>query len=256
MKLKTLLKSQVILLTIAIVLMFISVLFIDFRIRNYCNNAESVQLITELKTELDEYKQEIKDHNEYIKEIEQKIVLLTELIDTNKQIQDNLVKENDAMKKSLKRTSYPYISWYNSLAKKYNVDYGYVFEVSQIVIKYCKENKISSNHIMALIGVESEFNPNAKSYLGQSYGSGLCQVSDIVRQEYNWHSGDTEVSKDDLFNEEINIKVACWYYARLRDHYKVGKDMPSIMSAYNKGYKGGHAKNYVSKINANLSLLK
>ena len=202
-----------------------------------------------------DFKQYITETQNQLNDINKRINLLTELIDTNNQIQDNLVKENEAMKHKIDRDSYPFISWYNELAKKYNVDYAHVFEISQIVIKYSKKYKISSNHIMALIGVESKFKSNAKSYLGQSYGSGLCQVSDLVRQEYNWKTN-SKITHNDLFDIDTNIKIACWYYSRLRDTYGVPNNVNSLMSAYNKGYKGGYAKNYVDKIQKNLSLLK
>lgn len=148
----------------------------------------------------------------------------------------------------------PINRWYKFLADKYKADYGFVNELSTVVIKHCKYHRISSNHIMSMIGVESNFRPDVDSRLGAEYGRGLCQVSEKALLEYNWHNefGDIYESKD-LYNYEINIKVACWYYARLRDHYKKGPNFGDIFSAYNRGpYDKKYATNYVNKINENL----
>lgn len=157
----------------------------------------------------------------------------------------------------IKKPTIPYIKWYDILSQKYEKPYKDVFNISQIVIKYCKEHKVSSNHIMSLIGVESWFNPNATSYKGAKYGRGLCQVSEIVLKEYNWHNEYGDIFEpNDLYDIEINIKVACWYFARLIDHYHKDKNFMETLSAYNRGpYDKVYAKSYVSKILDNLRLL-
>jgi soluble lytic murein transglycosylase-like protein len=60
--------------------------------------------------------------------------------------------------------------------------------VSDLVLDYyltvirsnCKLNDINFNHIVSLVSVESNFNPNAISYKGYNSGLGLMQVSKVA----------------------------------------------------------------------------
>ena len=45
--------------------------------------------------------------------------------------------------------------------------------------------------------------------------------------------GDSTFSKEDLYNEEYNIRMGCWYLRRLNDTFN--KDLDLTIAAYNAG---------------------
>lgn len=118
---------------------------------------------------------------------------------------------------------------------------------------YSKKYGFDSEFILALIAVESKFNPTANSYLGAEYGRGLMQISEIALEEYNnWHYPEQHVSIEMLYLPYINIQVGCWTLAHNRDHYKVPSMGIDTCTAYNMGptawRNGDIAEAYTAKV--------
>lgn len=106
------------------------------------------------------------------------------------------------------------------LKKIYPTNYqGYVEE-------YAKQNEVDKYMIYAIIKAESNFKPDVKS---KSKAVGLMQLMEATAIEMS--SGN--VTEEDLYEPEINIKLGTKYYAYLLKHYK-GNNILAL-TAYNAG---------------------
>jgi len=90
-----------------------------------------------------------------------------------------------------------------------------------------------------LAWIESSNNPRAVSYKGAKYGRGLYQVSEKVLKEWNDFHPHEKYTPEDLFDPEINRKIATWYlYVRIPymlRRYKVPDTVEHRLIAYNWG---------------------
>lgn len=107
----------------------------------------------------------------------------------------------------------------------------------------------------ALSSIESSCNPNAISFIGAKYGRGLYQISEIALKEYNNYHTEERYAVQELFNPEINGKVAQWLLneriPQLLRFYGHDITVGSILNVYNIGIgsynKGKRNNNYVKK---------
>jgi hypothetical protein len=87
--------------------------------------------------------------------------------------------------------------------------------------------------------------------LGASYGRGLYQVSEIALSDYLQYHLKEKITPDDLFNPAINERIAVWLInvriPQILKHLKRPITIETVLSAYNKGYKGDLAWNYIKK---------
>lgn len=97
-----------------------------------------------------------------------------------------------------------------------------------------KECIININNI---IMIESSGDP--KAYNESSGARGLMQITPKVLKEWNSLNSSQQHTLDDLFNEEINIKLGSWYLDRIKDHYLphygLKGSIENIIVAYNWG---------------------
>lgn len=111
-------------------------------------------------------------------------------------------------------------------------------EISDIVYKYAVRFDINPHLILAIIQVESSFNPNARSPKGACV---LMQITPLVWQYYNpgsvcngRHLPGKEVHGDDcVYAVEANIRTGVHCLRDLIDYYQ-GETGPAI-EAYNAG---------------------
>ena len=124
------------------------------------------------------------------------------------------------------------------LAKRYRVSESLVQEVVDLAYKHESPVFPKAADILAIVGVESSFDPNAKSALKRDPAVGLMQVRPGV-----WN-----IKPGDLSTVEQQIK----HGAQILSHYykKLG-DKESAVHAYNIGItkfrRGGRNERYVSK---------
>lgn len=104
----------------------------------------------------------------------------------------------------------------------------YPKKYSEYVEKYAEEYNLDENLVYSVIKAESKFNEKAVSHKG---AKGLMQVSDITR---DWAIEELKLEKEkvDIFDPETNIKIGCWYLAKL--HKEFGK-LDLVIAAYNGG---------------------
>lgn len=97
------------------------------------------------------------------------------------------------------------------------ITYLQAYDILECMIEECSNYEWLDWEIFySLCAVESDFRPNVPSRAGAVYGRGLAQVSEIGLKEYNnWNT--EKYTPQDLYNYEINIKVACWLLNRYRN---------------------------------------
>ncbi len=101
---------------------------------------------------------------------------------------------------------------------------------SEYVEKYCIENDLDKYMVYSIIKAESNFNPNVKS---QSDAIGLMQLLEETANERANIIEDNNVTEEDLYDPETNIKLGTSYYAYLLKHYN-GNNVLAL-TAYNAG---------------------
>ena len=101
---------------------------------------------------------------------------------------------------------------------------------SEYVEKYSNENDLDKYTIYSIIKAESNFNPNVKS---QSDAIGLMQLLEDTANERANVIEEQNITEEDLYDPETNIKLGTSYYAYLLEHYE-GNNVLAL-TAYNAG---------------------
>lgn len=95
---------------------------------------------------------------------------------------------------------------------------------------YSSEYNLDPLFVLAVMKTESNFNENAHSHKD---AVGLMQITGNTGEWIADEMGLIGFSKDDLYNEEVNIQMGCWYLRRLLDMFNGNKDL--AVAAYNAG---------------------
>ncbi|MEG0456578.1 MAG: lytic transglycosylase domain-containing protein [Oscillospiraceae bacterium] len=115
---------------------------------------------------------------------------------------------------------------------------AYPLKYTEYVEKYSKEYNLDIAFVYAVIKSESSFNPNAVSHAD---AFGLMQIQE---ETFEWGKSKINekrsLSKDDLFNPEINIQYGCAIYRLLLNEFK---DINTAIAAYHAGW--GNVKNWL-----------
>ena len=106
----------------------------------------------------------------------------------------------------------------------------YPTKYEEYVEKYAGEYGIDKYMIYAIIKAESNFNPEVTS---QSDAIGLMQLLEETAIERSSAINELEVTKQDLYNPEINIQLGTSYYSYLLSYYKGNTVL--ALTAYNAG---------------------
>jgi hypothetical protein len=119
--------------------------------------------------------------------------------------------------------------------KKLQISSGSVYNrVSSIIDTYNKENPpISKRHLLAIIKVESQFNP--KAYNRRSGASGLCQ---FMPSTYRMIIKKYGIVDKGIFDIESNTLAGAYYWRDLMEVYNndVDRALSGYLGAYNTRY--------------------
>ena len=101
---------------------------------------------------------------------------------------------------------------------------------------FANQNCKSKIDLRKIISIESS--GNSKAYNSFSHERVLCQITPICLKEYNnFHK--IKYSESDLFNAEINKKIASWYLEiripQMLKHFKKIISVRNILISYNAG---------------------
>ena len=78
-------------------------------------------------------------------------------------------------------------------------------------------------YLRALAKRESNMNPNAANPGGADAAKGILQVVGVLRNDYNRVNG-TSYTPEDMFDPEINVKIAAWLLNRIVAGYQKHPD--------------------------------
>ena len=106
----------------------------------------------------------------------------------------------------------------------------YPVRYQAVVNEYCAEYNLPPELVYAVIHAESKFNESAESPKG---AKGLMQ---LTKGTADWGADELELenySYDGILEPELNIRLGCWYIAKLNEQF--GGDLNLVLAAYNAG---------------------
>ena len=110
-------------------------------------------------------------------------------------------------------------------------------EIAEIKELRAVETEASEINIDAIIQIESNGDQFAVSYKGIKHGAGIAQISSICHREYLDHHPIEILPERGLFDKDYNIKIAKWYFDRIKNHYLKGRGtIDDCLICYNWGY--------------------
>jgi len=104
------------------------------------------------------------------------------------------------------------------------------YKYQEYVDKYSNKYNLDPLFVLAVIKTESKFDDDAHSHKN---AVGLMQITVETGEWAAKEMGYNTFSKDDLYNEEYNIRMGCWYLRRLNDTFD--KDLDLTIASYNAG---------------------
>lgn len=104
------------------------------------------------------------------------------------------------------------------------------YKYQEYVDMYSKEYNLDPLFVLSVMKTESKFDDNAHSHKN---AVGLMQITVETGEWAANEMGYTTFSKDDLYDEQYNIRMGCWYLRWLGDMFDNDRDL--IVAAYNAG---------------------
>ena len=88
-----------------------------------------------------------------------------------------------------------------------------------------------------IVQIESSGNPLAHN--SGSGAAGLAQITPIALQDWNKMNPSEQYLYNHLFNPQVNIKIANWYFnnriPQMLKHYNMPVTLDNVLAAYNSG---------------------
>lgn len=107
--------------------------------------------------------------------------------------------------------------------------WAYPTEYSEMVEAKSKEYGVPVSVIYAVIRTESNFDPEAESWVG---ARGLMQITKDAFEWIDYYRGETGASWDDMYVPEVNIDYGTWLLSYLYDMFG---EWETVYAAYNAG---------------------
>ena len=104
------------------------------------------------------------------------------------------------------------------------------YKYHEYVDMYSKEYNLDPLFVLSVMKTESKFDDNAHSHKN---AVGLMQITVETGEWAANEMGYTTFSKDDLYDEQYNIRMGCWYLRWLGDMFNNDRDL--MVAAYNAG---------------------
>ena len=107
--------------------------------------------------------------------------------------------------------------------------YAFPYKHKEVIDKYSEEYNLDPLFVLSIIKAESKFDKSARSHKD---AIGLMQITESTGKWIAGQMGIEDFSSDMLYDENINIKMGCWYLNNLYNEFQ-NKDL--VISAYNAG---------------------
>lgn len=104
------------------------------------------------------------------------------------------------------------------------------YKYQEYVDMYSRQYNLDPLFVLSVIKTESKFDDNAHSHKN---AVGLMQITVETGEWAADKMGYSTFSKDDLYDEQYNIKMGCWYLRWLGDMFNNNRDL--MVAAYNAG---------------------
>ncbi len=118
-----------------------------------------------------------------------------------------------------------------SVGSKYVIKENFFpYKYKEYVDKYSSQYNLDPLFVLAVIKTESKFDDDAQSHKN---AVGLMQITVETGAWAAKEMGFNTFSKEDLYNQEYNIRMGCWYLRRLNDTFD--GDLDLTIAAYNAG---------------------
>lgn len=104
------------------------------------------------------------------------------------------------------------------------------YKYQEYVDMYSRQYNLDPLFVLSVIKTESKFDDNAHSHKN---AVGLMQITVETGEWAANEMGYSTFSKDDLYDEQYNIKMGCWYLRWLGDMFDNNRDL--MIAAYNAG---------------------
>lgn len=104
------------------------------------------------------------------------------------------------------------------------------YKYKEYIDLYSTQYDLDPLFVLAVIKTESKFDDDAHSHKN---AVGLMQITVDTGEWAAKEMGFKTFSKEDLYDEEYNIRMGCWYLRRLNDTFN--KDLDLTIAAYNAG---------------------
>ena len=104
------------------------------------------------------------------------------------------------------------------------------YKYQEYVDRYSSQYNLDPLFVLAVIKTESKFDDDAQSHKN---AVGLMQITVNTGEWAAKEMGFSTFSKDDLYDEEYNIRMGCWYLRRLNDTFD--GDLDLTIATYNAG---------------------
>lgn len=105
---------------------------------------------------------------------------------------------------------------------------AFPYKYPEYVNTYSEKYDLDPLFVLSVMKTESNFKEDAHSHKD---AVGLMQITGDTGEWIAGEMGLTGFSKDDLYNEEVNIQMGCWYLRRLLDMFNGNRDL--AVAAYN-----------------------
>lgn len=102
---------------------------------------------------------------------------------------------------------------------------NYPVAYNDYIVKYSSKYRLDRYLVMAVIKVESNFVPDARS----QYAAGLMQLTE---ETADWNAKEMKLKDYDYLDPETNIMIGCHYLRHLIDKYD---NTDTALAAYNGG---------------------
>lgn len=126
----------------------------------------------------------------------------------------------------------------NWVSRRYDVGSSMSARIVSEAWKIATKNQIDPTLVLAVVAVESNFNPYAQSHMG---AQGLMQVMTSVHRQRFSAFGGSHAAFDPMANLRVGVQI-------LKEYIRIGGDVVTALQYYSGAAKLSHDRGYANKV--------